>query len=56
MVHVKVGGNKVILLTQLTLSVFKDLTSIRLDFNHYDIYDIQSHLESSFYTKQQVST
>ena len=54
--HVKVRGNKVILLTQLTLSVIEDLPSIRLDFNYYDIHDIQSQFESSFYTKQQVST
>ena len=54
--HVEVGGNKVILLTQLTLSVIKDLPSIRLEFNYYDIHDIQSQFESSLYTKQQVST
>ena len=54
--HVKVRGNKVILLTQLTLNIIEDLPSIHLDFNHYDIHDIQSQLESSFYTKQQVST
>ena len=54
--HVEVGGNKVILLTQLTLSVIKDLPSIHLDFNYYDILDIQSQFESSLNTRQQVST
>ena len=54
--HVKVRGNKVILLTKLTLSVIEDLTSIHLDFNNYDIHDIQSQFESNFFTKEQVST